>query len=159
MAFMIGSLKPIIKPIYDILILRRIDHESSFQEKIWKNSYNKYLEFKYSYLDIDWFDYSLNDNFNFNNSSLIRLELSNKILSQGKIIVTDRLHASILSFLLGKPHIIINEKYKKIENTRNLAFKNIDECNSKIVKEYYANDPDEAIFKAVELLKNNFYQL
>jgi pyruvyl transferase EpsO len=35
-------------------------------------------------------------------------------LSRGKVIVTDRLHAHILSILLGKPHVILDNMYGKI---------------------------------------------
>lgn len=43
-----------------------------------------------------------------------RLERGLATLGQGKIVVTDRLHAHILSTLLGKPHLVADNSYGKI---------------------------------------------
>ena len=39
-----------------------------------------------------------------------------EILSRGKVVLTDRLHAHILSLLLGKPHVVLDNSYGKISN-------------------------------------------
>ena len=36
------------------------------------------------------------------------------LLSQGRVIVTDRLHGHILSLLLGRPHVVLENSYGKI---------------------------------------------
>ncbi|UII24840.1 polysaccharide pyruvyl transferase family protein [Fulvivirga maritima] len=47
-----------------------------------------------------------------------RLNRGVRILSRGKIVVTDRLHGHIISTLLGKPQILFDNHYKKIGNYR-----------------------------------------
>lgn len=39
-----------------------------------------------------------------------------RILSRGKVVITDRLHGHILSTLLGKPQILLDNHYRKIGN-------------------------------------------
>ncbi|RNA37104.1 exopolysaccharide biosynthesis [Brachionus plicatilis] len=151
MAFMIGSLKPFSKPNLDVFILRRTDKESNFPERTWKEAYYKYFS-KIKYVEGDWHDYYHIRSEKLNQLPVIRKNLVNEILSQGKIIITDRLHASIFSLLIGRPHIIINEKYKKIFNTRSTAFGNKTECNRKFLKEYYAENPETAAKMAFNLL-------
>jgi hypothetical protein len=81
-----------------------------------------------------------------------RTKLINKSLSQGKIIVTDSLYASIYAALMGKVHIIVDEEYKKILNTRESAFYDKNECRPEFLRAYYAHNPEDAIQKAVKLL-------
>jgi exopolysaccharide biosynthesis predicted pyruvyltransferase EpsI len=83
-----------------------------------------------------------------------RLVLINSIISLGEVIITDRLHCSIISLLMGKPHVMLNEKYNKIQNTRETALKNKPDCSSDKIMEYYANDIEEAIIKAINLLNH-----
>ncbi|MEN7536017.1 polysaccharide pyruvyl transferase family protein [Aurantiacibacter flavus] len=45
-----------------------------------------------------------------------RLETGFAILSRGEMVLTDRLHAHILSILLGKPHVVLDNSYRKIGN-------------------------------------------
>jgi exopolysaccharide biosynthesis predicted pyruvyltransferase EpsI len=152
LAFYIGNLKPITMPSFDIFILRRTDTESRFNKTIWAAAYEKHLKGIYTYLEKDWFFYQHEKTMDMKKLVEIRLPLVNQVISQGKIIITDRLHASIFSFLIGKPHIIINEKYKKIYHTRSSAFEHIEACKSEYLQEYYADDPDQAVALAAKLL-------
>lgn len=81
--------------------------------------------------------------------------MCNKILSRGRLIITDRLHVSIFSLLLGRPHVILNDRYKKVQNTRDTAFGDKPECTEENVNGYYAESIDEAIDKAIALLAND----
>lgn len=45
-----------------------------------------------------------------------RFQRGLRILSRGKIVVTDRLHGHILSTLLGKPQVLFDNHYRKIGN-------------------------------------------
>jgi pyruvyl transferase EpsO len=38
-----------------------------------------------------------------------------RLLSTGRVVVTDRLHGHILSLLLGTPHVLLGDKYGKLE--------------------------------------------
>lgn len=82
-----------------------------------------------------------------------RLDLVNRIISQGQVVVTDRLHASIISLLMGKPHVMLNEMYRKVQNTRETAFRNKPDCESGKILGFYVDDIEEAIEKAIELVE------
>ena len=57
---------------------------------------------------------------------------------------------------MGKPHVIINEKYKKILYTRKAAFEGKPECSSEYLKGFYANNIGEAINMAKSILDETF---
>lgn len=81
------------------------------------------------------------------------MALTNKIMSQGRVVITDRLHASVLSVLIGRPHVMINDKFKKVENTRKAAFGDKPECSEDNLRGYYVNTIEEAIDKALWILQ------
>ena len=43
-----------------------------------------------------------------------------ELLSQGRIVITDRLHGHILCTLMNKPHVILDNSYSKISNFRSV---------------------------------------
>jgi pyruvyl transferase EpsO len=45
-----------------------------------------------------------------------RLQIGCALLARGKVVVTDRLHAHILSVLLGIPHVILDNSYGKLRH-------------------------------------------
>ena len=45
-----------------------------------------------------------------------RLDRGLKLLSSGRFVVTDRLHAHILSTLMDIPHVVLDNSYRKINN-------------------------------------------
>ncbi len=166
--------KSIHRPAYDILIIKRLDTESLFTTSLWSKAYKELAYFKYSYLHVDWFNYPekfgikhmgyYNISPTHPNSTLYvkqlakdRLTLVNNIVSQGKVIVSDRLHVGIYSVLIGKPHVIVDERHKKIYNARQGAFYDKPECNEEFIRARYAADPMDAIKIAIEFLKRDFY--
>lgn len=54
---------------------------------------------------------------------------------------------------MGRPHVVVDETYKKIRNTRETAFEGKSECTDDNVSGYYASSIAEAIDKAVWILK------
>jgi exopolysaccharide biosynthesis predicted pyruvyltransferase EpsI len=75
-----------------------------------------------------------------------RLRRGCKILSRGKLVVTDRLHGHILSLLLGIPHIVLDNSYGKLSSfyqtwTRVSALA------------HWAETPDEAAALAFEMIR------
>lgn len=101
----------------------------------------------------DWFSFSDVNATSLEEMTSGRLRLINEVLSQGRVIITDRLHASIMSLLMGKPHVIINEKYKKIWHTRESAFHGRAECAAEYLGARYANSIEEAIEIAKAILE------
>ena len=76
--------------------------------------------------------------------SCLGVDMALNILSRGKVVVTDRLHAYILCLQLGIPHIIIDNSYGKLT-----AFYETWGTQSKIT--YLANSVNEAFDIAKQL--------
>ena len=77
----------------------------------------------------------------------------------GKVLITDRLHASILAFLLHKPHVYVDQMYGKIRRTRAVAFTVSEKCrNREEMKFDEAENFEQAVEKAGKMLrdKRNF---
>ena len=71
----------------------------------------------------------------------------------GKVLVTDRLHASILAFLMHKPHVYVDQMYDKIRKTREVAFDSSDKCrNKKEMKYEETKSLEDALVMAAKLL-------
>ncbi|HEY8024413.1 MAG TPA: polysaccharide pyruvyl transferase family protein [Burkholderiaceae bacterium] len=49
-----------------------------------------------------------------NRVSRARLARGKQLLEQGRVVIADRLHVHILSILLNKPHVLIDNKYRKL---------------------------------------------
>jgi len=75
-----------------------------------------------------------------------RLLRGSTLLSSGRIVVTDRLHAHILCFLLNIPHVVLDNSYRKIGNFRDAWGTGGEKC-------LVAEKLDDAITKANELLE------
>ena len=136
MAFFIGSLKSNTPSSHDRLILSRTDHEKKTN---WHHEVEKYSDDLTIKID-DWLDSSyverclhrvelhtglIRQLFDKDNLTLLRLwnflaearkRRGVKKLQQGRAVITDRLHAHILSILLDKPHILIDNSYGKVGN-------------------------------------------
>ena len=88
-----------------------------------------------------------------------RFELIVEMLSKSRVVITDRLDASVLSMLMDKPHVIVNDEMNgghfEARNTREAAFKDRAECRKENLSGYYANDIVEALDKSVLLLDKN----
>ena len=82
-----------------------------------------------------------------------RAELVNKVISQARVIITDRLHVSIYSLLIGRPHVMLDNKYGKVSGVRQAAFRNKTECQDAYFNAFYAKDPADAVRLAVEILE------
>ena len=73
--------------------------------------------------------------------------------SSSRVVITDRLHASIFAFLLHKPHVYLDQSYGKIRRTREVAFNSSDHCQDRKVLRYdQAEDIVQAIILAKEML-------
>ena len=76
------------------------------------------------------------------------------MFAAGKVLITDRLHASILAFLLHKPHVYLDQSYGKIKKTRDVAFRESGKCRNKTEMKYdEAGTLDEAVSNAFRLYK------
>ena len=181
MAFMIGPLQETDawtlqdKVKVDILFALRIDKESRFHSKRNTKSIETILKGKsttsnLTFEIVDWWDrdrffnksaespidikypvkHLLNENFDHmrNFRSVIAL------MSAGRVLITDRLHTSILAFLLHKPHVYLDQSYGKITRTREVAFRASVSCQDKVKMRYdSAETLEEAVTLASQMLQ------
>ena len=159
----------------DILFLLRIDQESKYQEyrdrtKIRNILDENPLTSHLSFGLVDWVDSSKYLDTNVKDPAGPQFE--HKVISEGKfnymavfrrsiamysssrVVITDRLHASILAFLLHKPHVYLDQSYGKIRLTREVAFNTSTFCQDRVRLRYeQAEDMRQAISLAGEMVK------
>ncbi|KNC97094.1 uncharacterized protein SPPG_09475 [Spizellomyces punctatus DAOM BR117] len=155
MAFMIGDVIPDAEPVVDIVFLVRSDRESVHKSASWKEAQRLLSEHGISYEHVDWKltkDQETFPGFDVGDLLLKRLHIANRLLSRGKLIVADRLHAIILSTLMGKPHIYLDNSYKKITQVRKAAFADKPECSDENLQAEYADNPLVAAEMAIKRL-------
>jgi exopolysaccharide biosynthesis predicted pyruvyltransferase EpsI len=155
-AFMIGPQLPNKSPTHSIFILKRTDPEQQFSNDIYKEAYHYLQNKSITFIVKDWFSYKSNfDNRDISKNAIRRNDLVNNILSQGKVIITDRLHCALYSLLMGKPLIILNNNYNKTRTVFDLAFEGKEECSAKYLNIIYSRNPLEAVHLAEKILSNH----
>ena len=136
MAFFVGAIDSQQKSIFDRFILARTDHEKSSEYLIESILNLKNITFEIAdWLHASWQErlvhkieihtYSLRKLSDPNNKLLLilwghlsrlRFKRGVYLLSKGRVVITDRLHAHVLCVLLNKPHVVIDNIYGKIGN-------------------------------------------
>ncbi len=81
-----------------------------------------------------------------------RTQLGNTLLSRGRIVITDRLHASIMSTLIDRPVIYIDNTYRKLTRIRKGLEKVVPECNDVVLNARYAESLEHAVYMAADML-------
>ena len=139
-AMQIGMKQPPVEPTYDIVWLKRKDKESH-------HSNLPKFPANISTIVEDWIDTKSPRGENIKETSYQRLMTGLHFLSRGRVIVSDRLHAHILSVLLGKPSVMLDNSYKKVSSFHNTWTPSIDNA-------LFASNESDAIEKAQHLLHN-----
>lgn len=142
MAFALGPVPEANEPMVDLVWLARTDHESAGHYKEVLNVTTEKLDWLHGEPGRYYSKYSakftvrlrrmvqraykdskfLRDHAGGVNSIFFdflarrRFRRGVRILSRGKIVVTDRLHGHILATLLGKPQVLFDNHYRKIGN-------------------------------------------
>jgi len=137
-ALRIGPFQPIRREEFaeetvDILCFLRTDLESKVahvrNDKTWierhlPNLPNNSTGGKPTYRIVDWQDRLKI----FNDDDKLFTETSIQLLSLGKVVVADRLHASILAYLSGVPFVYIDQVSGKVTKALDGAFQDIEGC-------------------------------
>lgn len=155
-AFQLGPYKEIRnnpKKQVDILVFLRSDKES----KVSSMRNNEYVQSvlsskagkQFSSLVVDWSNrleiFDTKDEF-FTTTSI-------ELLSLGKVVICDRLHAAILCYLVGLPFVYIDQVSGKITKTLGVAFDGVEDCQDGEKGMWAkASTLDEALLKAVEFI-------
>ncbi len=135
-AFFIGQINTQQKPIFDNFVLARTDHEKSadlaadsicglesmdIEVSDWLQASMKERLLHRVEIHTQWIRERVDPNNQillllWNHLSSLRLNRGVALLSRGRIVITDRLHGHILSILLNKPHVLIDNVYGKLGN-------------------------------------------
>lgn len=86
-----------------------------------------------------------------------RTQLGNSMLSRGRVIISDRLHASIMATLIDRPVVYIDNNYRKLTRVRSSLADHFPECTDAVLNAYYAPDIEAAVeiaAKIISMLKN-----
>ena len=162
----------------DILFLLRTDHESKYQElrdltKLRNILDESPLTSQLSFDLVDWwdsskyldtalkdpagphFEYKVINEGKFDYMEMFRRSIA--MFSSSRVVITDRLHASIFAFLLHKHHVYLDQSYGKITRTRSVAFNASVHCQDKDKMRYdSAQTLEEAVMLANQMLKKWF---
>ncbi|KAJ3063251.1 hypothetical protein HK102_008526, partial [Quaeritorhiza haematococci] len=156
MAFMLGSRPPVDDPVVDILFLSRGDKEKlpEFRKNL-PSLRAAWNDAGITFEEHDWgaaFNHiwSPARNTPIRDQESIRLHVANQLLSRGRVVVTDRLHATILSTLMGKPHVYLENSYGKITHLRRATFIT-PECSDENLQGYRATTWKGVAQKSMEL--------
>ncbi len=106
----------------DLLFFLRNDAESTHSTKRNHNYVRKLLESATSrrttFRIVDWGHRSSVSN----STDILEIDSAVRLVSLGKIVIVDRLHGSIFSYLSGRPFIYIDQITGKITKALNVAF-------------------------------------
>ena len=150
MAFQLGPYDPMVPDpgtsdlSCDILLLLRDDHESTLSTTYRHRSQIQELLVQQNMPDVtfrvvDWEDrlslFPDSTDYYFTNTSI-------QLLSLGRVVICDRLHAAILAFLIGLPFIFIDPVSGKISKTLRVAMEGC--ADSEAMRYYRADNLTEA---------------
>jgi hypothetical protein len=128
MAFQLGPYAPIRKhpdQLVDVILFLRQDHESKVNSERNEDSIRRILpKPDMTFKIVDWPD-RLDI---FGTTDTFFTETSIELLSLGKVVVCDRLHAAILSYLTGLPFVYIDQVSGKVTKTLTAALNGTDGC-------------------------------
>jgi len=124
-------------PVHDLLWLKRVDNERQrYKPPVFSEGVDFVVEdwFPYMKTSAKWTDWS-----SFvENLAEPRTINGFKFLSRAHVVVTDRLHGHILMTLLDKPHVVLDNKYRKLGNY-------LDTWTGGLSNVLYTDSPDTAI--------------
>jgi len=160
MAFQLGPYDPIRtnhhdhdnEDMVDIILFLRNDRESIVESERNEESIRAILpRDDLTFKIVDWGDrLEL-----FNTTEIFFTDTAIELLSLGKVVVCDRLHAAILSYLSGLPFVYIDQVSGKISKTLKTAFEHSSKCYDRRANRWdSANNLQEALVKATEMMMN-----
>ncbi len=141
----------------DVLFLKRTDDESI--TRIPRNELEKMFE-GLTFKIVDWYDirdagfHSGAEKHPLTELAITRSTVAGKILQQGRIVISDRLHAVILSLLADIPVISLDNEYGKIEKVVGHVYFTSKHCKEGLMLSK-ANNVSEALMMARQLLSND----
>ena len=177
MAFALGPQTPNAKPVIDVILLLRYDKEKVIKAADKNNALEKLSSAGISHevWDFPIFGFPLkvltdNKTVVYNYTKIypkqipigqaiphrhafmgVRTQMANNVFSRARLVITDRLHASIMATLMGKPVIYLDNSYKKISNVRSALANEFSECTDENLHARHATTVAEAVDLALNI--------
>lgn len=159
-AFQLGPYEPILpKPgtmiRLDIVVFLRGDRESVYASQRDKMTIRKLLDQQpgaegLQFMIVDWanrLDIFKSEDYYFTNTSI-------QLMTMGRVVICDRLHAAILCYLSGVPFVFVDQLSGKLTNTLRVAFDSWQGCqDGEAAMWARATSLEEAIQLAVGFLE------
>ena len=82
----------------------------------------------------------------------VRLNAAVQIVAQGKIVITNRMHASVVATLAGRILLWVDTEQEKLKGTREVAFNVSDQCSDENLRAFKFPTFRSAAWAAVEYL-------
>ena len=139
-AFQIGAIQRFMEPTHDILWLRRTDYES-MKYKLPDSTHD------HDVIIDDWRKWETPKGSSRLENSFLIAANGMMFLQRGRVVITDRLHGHILCVLLNIPHVVFDPKNNKITSFMQSWTRGIENI-------WVAYSPEDALSKAIELLRN-----
>jgi exopolysaccharide biosynthesis predicted pyruvyltransferase EpsI len=116
-------------PATDLLVLLRSDHESVYASYRDRRSFRGILETVpgasyLSYSIVDWEDRL----HRFDSEDIFFTDTAIQLLSSGRVVICDRLHAAILAYLTGLYFVYLDQESGKITKTLTVAMESGKAC-------------------------------
>lgn len=157
-ALMLGPLQPACQPTVDVVVLLRGDKEADARLAGRREEALRLLrDAGATFIVDDWQHYRPHPDHKAPAGldrplAVHRLDLGNRMLCRGRIVISDRMHAMILSLLMDKPFVGFNNANKKLEAYRDTWFAADPRCAPDATRNWFAEGLVEATQKAVDLL-------
>ena len=139
--------------ISNILKENPLSAQLSFDLADWWDN-NKYLDLALKDPPAPQLEHKVLNEGKFDYMAMFRKSIA--MFSSARVVITDRLHASILAFLLHKPHVYLEQSYGKIRLTREVAFNTSTFCQDRDrLRFHQAEDIRQAVSLAGKMIKIN----
>ena len=155
------------EPKWDILFLLRRDNETTLDWSVLSHALVDLRSQGISYAIEDWFNWSeyfdpkararlrREDLISLETLPYLRLQAAKNMLCTGRVVVSNRLHAMILSLLLHQPFVGLDNSYGKLSSLRKGFLKGNEDCAEANTGSYFVDTVGEAVDQARVLLQSH----
>lgn len=161
-AFAIGPQKTFCKPDVDVVFLSRRDDEKVMSNRV---AQAQMTSSNVSFVVLDWMTQSDSKKIvptlehtplGLSELPRFRLLVAKEILCRGRVVITDRLHAAVLSILMGRPVVALDNLYGKITSVLRFTLSNAG-VGAPLALEnagaVLATDENTAVFEVIKFLQ------
>eukprot|EP00210_Caulerpa_lentillifera_P007438 g7108.t1 len=153
-AFALGPLTPFKKPIIDVILLMRGDHEDKEKDTDLKHEVAKRFNGTGVTYSFQGYNYTnLSTEYIFEHPAVlseVRLNSVIRTISKGRILITNRFHGHVIGMMMGKLTLWIDTNQQKLKRSRAIAFSSSVHCTDKSMRSFEFSSTLDAIDAAIK---------